>query len=76
MSSKDRRHVEIQAWNSSEKFEGVDPGGWGGRLVPPIFGMGGRISNSPPPPFFYMFNEILLFRNAKTEFPDSCSVIN
>ena len=29
MSSEDPRHVEIQAWNSSEKFEGVDPVGWG-----------------------------------------------
>ena len=40
--------------------------GDGERIVPPIFGMGGRISNYPPPPFFYMFNEILLFHNPKT----------
>ena len=49
---------------SSTKIKGVDPGGGGdGGNHLPIFRLGRRISNYPP--FFYMFNEILLFHNVK-----------
>ena len=42
------KHLSFESYGC----KGVNPGGWGGHAPPPIFRLGGRISNCPPPPIF------------------------